>query len=763
MIQIDRVLSLCHPCILVPILLGTGNVAAAVPLEEIVVTAHKRQESAQDVGMSIRSFGAEQLRELGAGTLRDVPVFTPNVELFDEYGTGQPTWVIRGVGLADFNANNTPTAAIYVDDVYMTSNVMGGVQLFDVQRVEVLKGPQGALYGRNTSGGAVRVLTNAPDPAADGGDVSLLYGRWGNAIADGAVNVPVGERAAVRFAGHWNQSNDGWQTSLVDGQEFGVQDAWAVRAGLSLGLGDRTEALLSLHKGADRSETTLGRGIGLYDPAGNGYCAAILEGRLDDSTCALNATFYDPEFRFPSVQSPNGERTLSDPFNRLGNDSNGGFVRIEHDFGQATLTAITGIERFDYELHFDYDGSNGEFTHQHARSDIEAWSQELRLTSVGDGPAAWVVGFEYGEDELAENRDIMVGDDAVLVAQLGEAANLRYSQKTESLAAYGQVQWPFTERWRLNAGLRYTDESKAYRDSDFTIVAGGASFPFYSGLSSRTDMSMWSGKLGIDFTPTDSALLYANVSKGFKSGGIFGGFPTSGDEALVPYDPETVYAYEIGFKSQWLGDTLRVNGAGFFYDYRDVQGYITVFSEVTQTVISRLSNQGNAEHEGAELEVEWQPSEQWRLQAGAAWLDAEITDSDRVSVSWLGTVVPIEGFERGFAPRFSYSLLGRYEVPIGSMRLALQADYNWRDDRQGASGLPLSVIEKTMYGQLESYGLLGARVSLQDDTGQWEVAVFGSNLTDEDYWANVTNDDLANWMAIPGRPRSYGIQLGYHW
>ena len=198
MIQIDRVLSLCHPCILVPILLGTGNVAAAVPLEEIVVTAHKRQESAQDVGMSIRSFGAEQLRELGAGTLRDVPVFTPNVELFDEYGTGQPTWVIRGVGLADFNANNTPTAAIYVDDVYMTSNVMGGVQLFDVQRVEVLKGPQGALYGRNTSGGAVRVLTNAPDPAADGGDVSLLYGRWGNAIADGAVNVPVGERAAVR-------------------------------------------------------------------------------------------------------------------------------------------------------------------------------------------------------------------------------------------------------------------------------------------------------------------------------------------------------------------------------------------------------------------------------------------------------------------------------------------------------------------------------------------------------------------------------------
>ncbi len=336
-------------------------------------------------------------------------------------------------------------------------------------------------------------------------------------------------------------------------------------------------------------------------------------------------------------------------------------------------------------------------------------------------------------------------------------------QKTESLAAYGQVQWPFTERWRLNAGLRYTDESKAYRDSDFTIVAGGASFPFYSGLSSRTDMSMWSGKLGIDFTPTDAALLYANVSKGFKSGGIFGGFPTSGDEALVPYDPETVYAYEIGFKSQWLGDTLRVNGAGFFYDYRDVQGYITVFSEVTQTVISRLSNQGNAEHEGAELEVEWQPSEQWRLQAGAAWLDAEITDSDRVSVSWLGTVVPIEGFERGFAPRFSYSLLGRYEVPIGSMRLALQADYNWRDDRQGASGLPLSVIEKTMYGQLESYGLLGARVSLQDDTGQWEVAVFGSNLTDEDYWANVTNDDLANWMAIPGRPRSYGIQLGYHW
>lgn len=737
-----------------------GGVNAA-PIEEIVVTAQKRQESLQNVGIAIAAFDGERLAELGVTSLRDVPNFVPNVQLFDEYGTGQPTWVIRGVGLADFSANNTPTAAIYVDDVYLTSNVMGGLMLFDVERIEVLKGPQGALYGRNTSGGAVRVVTAQPDTTAFGSDLSVSYGRWGNSIVEGAMNLPVSDTAALRVAGHWNRRDEGWQTSLADGREFGEKDRWAARAGLLVRFGSRTEALLSLHGAADRSETVLGRGIGLYDPLTGSFCDAILAGRLDDQACALNATFYDPSFRFPSVQSAHGERTLSDPFNRLDNESVGGLLRISHELDWATLTSITGLERFDYHLDFDYDGSNGEFGHQRARSDIDVWSQELRLASPAGGTVSWLVGLEYGEDELDENRDFLVGDDAILVAQLGEGANLRYRQRTESIAAYGQVEWSFAPRWKLNLGLRYTDESKRYDDGDFLIFSGGAAFPFFSDLESRADLSIWSGKVGLDFMPTDSTLLYASVSKGFKSGGIFGGFPLNGEEALVPYGEETVYAYEVGFKTQWLEDSLRINGAAFFYDYRDVQGYITAFSDVTQSVLSRLANQGDAEHEGVELDVLWQPNRSLLLQASAAWLSAEIVDSDRVATSWLGTVVPIEGFDRGFAPDFSYSLLGRYEIPLGALRLTLQADYSWRDDRDG--GLPLSIIERTLYGQLDSYGLLGARITLADAGGRWEAAAFGSNLTDQSYWANVTNDDFASWMALPGEPRSFGVQFRYHW
>lgn len=743
--------------------LGIAGAASAAPIEEIVVTAQKRSESLQDVGIAIAAFDGERLTELGALSLRDVPNFVPNVQLFDEYGTGQPTWVIRGVGLADFSANNTPTAAIYVDDVYLTSNVMGGLMLFDVERIEVLKGSQGALYGRNTSGGAVRVVSEAPDPGAFASDLAVSYGSWDDTIFEGSINVPVGEAAALRFAGLWNQSNDGWQRSLADGREFGQKDLWAARAGLLLDLGSATEVLLSVHGAADRSETVLGRGIGLYDPATGGFCEAILAGHLDDESCALNATFYDPAFRFPSVQSDDGERTLSDRFNRLDNESHGALLRIVHELDWATLTSITGIERFDYRLDFDYDGSHGEFSHQRARSDIEVWSQELRLGGAVGDRITWLTGIEYGEDELSENRDFRVGDDPILVAELGAAANLRYRQRTESIAAYGQIEWAFAPRWQLNVGLRYTDESKRYDNGELLIFAGGTAFPFYGDLRSRADLTMWSGKVGFDFAPTESALLYASVSKGFKSGGIFGGLPLSGDEALVPYDEETVYAYEIGFKTQWRNDSLRVNGAAFYYDYRDVQGYITAFSEVTQTVLSRLANQGDAEHEGVELDVVWQPNRQLLLQAAAAWLSARIVDSDRMAASWLGTLVPIEGFDRGAAPEFSYSLLGRYEIPLDTLRLSLQADYSWRGDREGSSGLPLSIIERTLYDQLDAYGLLGARVTLADAGGRWEAAAFGRNLTDERYWANVTNDDIASWIALPGEPRSFGVQFRYRW
>ena len=406
--------------------------ASAAELEEIVVTAQKRTEDLQKVGIAISAYTAEELHNLGARSLRDVTAITPNVTLFDEYGSGQPTWVIRGVGLADFNANNTPTAAIYVDDVYMTSNVMGGIGLFDLQQVEVLKGPQGALYGRNTSGGAVRVISNAPVKGLAEGYGTLTYGRWDDAIAEGAVNLPVGDTAALRVSGRLNESGEGWQESMVTGKKHGKKDLWSARALLLTDIGDSTELLFNVHGSADNSETTLGRGMGLYDADTGGYCAAVLAGHQDDEHCAMEATFYDPEFRYPAVQGDSGRRTLGDPINQFNNDGHGASIRLTSEFEAATLTSITAYERFNYGLTFDYDGSEGEFAHQHAKTQIEAWSQELRLASNTGGPLSWLAGAEFAKDDLSEDRDFGIASDLGIVAAAGfDRANMLYDQSTE--------------------------------------------------------------------------------------------------------------------------------------------------------------------------------------------------------------------------------------------------------------------------------------------------------------------------------------------
>ena len=738
----------------------------AAELEEIIVTAQKRSEDQQKIGISIDSFRAEDLRELGMHSLADVTKFANNVQLYDEYGSGQPTWVIRGVGLQDFNANNTPTAAIYIDDVYQTSNVMGSQSLFDLERIEVLKGPQGALYGRNTSGGAVRVLSKRPDPKQSDGYVYANYGSWQDTALEGGMNVPLGEATAVRVAGRWNGGGDGWQHNVVTGEERGKQDRWAARMSLLSSFGEKGEVLLRVHGAADKSETVLGQTIGLYDLAAtfaNGfptYCAPLLAGRLDNSQCAAYSTLYD--FRFPDQQSTDGRKTLADPINQLDNTSVGASLQVSWEFEGATLTSITGYEDFQYGLKFDYDGGFGEYSHQDASTEIEAWSQEFRLASTGAGPVQWQLGLEYATDDLVEDREFQFGDDLFTLVPTfgGQAGLLFYDQTTESWAAWGQVGWQVTDAVKVNAGVRYTDEQKSYEDGGIAVRAGGVEYPFFTGLHDDLQLGIFSGKAGVDWVVSDEAMVYASISRGFKSGGFFGGFPSGGESSIRPYDEETVNAYEVGVKSQWFENSLRLNVALFHYDYFDAQGYVNEVDD-NGFLVTRLGNIGDADHDGVEVEIQWLPTDHLSLEANAAWLDAKYTDSDKVITTWLGTEVPFEGMQRSTAPDFSYNLVGRYTVPVGdALKTTLQVDYNWRDDLGTED---LSVIENTMTSLQDAYGLLGARLSLAATDGAWEVALWGRNLADEEYVTNVTNDNVASWIQLPGQPMSYGIEGTYRW
>jgi iron complex outermembrane receptor protein len=378
---------------------------AHAQLEEIIVTAQKREQSVQDVSIAISAFDSSQLTELGLTNLEQLPNVVPSVELFDARGAGQPTWIIRGAGLADFNANNTPVAAIYYDEVYMTSNALGGIGLFDVARVEILKGPQGGLYGRNATGGAIRILSERPNLTETSGYAHGAYGEWDSWGLDGAVGGPIIEnKLAYRIAAE-TQQGGGWQDSLATpgDDDYGDRDYQAVRGQLLFAPREDMEILLKIDYGKDKSETTLARLNGTYDQDFSfDFCDPIYQGRRDDNTCiGFNNLVGDP--LLPSDQKKNGETVLSNPINELDNKWTGYNLYLDWDVGFAAFKSITSYLDFDFYQFFDYDATplvivSSAEGFPDADTSIEQWSQEFRLTSTGDGPLTWLAGAFYAED-----------------------------------------------------------------------------------------------------------------------------------------------------------------------------------------------------------------------------------------------------------------------------------------------------------------------------------------------------------------------------
>lgn len=735
-------------------------------LEEVVVTAQKRTESAQDVSIAIAAFGEEQLRNLGTTNLQELTEFVSGTELFDDRGAGQPTWIIRGVGLSDFNSNNTPTAAIYYDEYYLSSNVLGGIGLFDMQRVEVLKGPQGGLYGRNTSGGAVLVnSTRAVVGEGLSGYVTGTYGRWNRAGVEAAIGGDLGASAAFRLSAVTDQGG-GWQDSLATARddEYGDRDFTAVRAQLAFAPSDNFDLWLKVEGGRDESETTLGYSRALYDPGSGDFCASAFAGRHDEKNCVtlsnLTNLFVltpgDPGV-LPGGQKLDGTRVLANPVNALDNDWLGANLQLNWNLDFATLTSITGYLDYENNQLYDFDAQPLTLFHEDGSADLTSWSQELRLVSNSDGPLSWLVGAMYAEDEDEEFR---LGDlsDNILVFQT--RAQRSFTQESESWALYGQLDYQISEAWKVHGSLRYTDEEKDLLDVVNYDIWGD--FFYLDGVDKHYELDdHWSGHVGVNWTFSDDAMAYGRITRGFKSGGFFGGFAFSPEE-LDAYGEEIVYAYEIGLKSEWLDRTLQLNAAAYYYDYQEVQGFTQVFNEVTGTVVTKLGNLGDAEHTGVETDLVWLPLAGLTLRASVAWMDVEIVDSDTIALSQDGQAVPIEGLRRAFAPEWSYSLEGRYEWSIGSsLRAAVQLNYSWRDDLSDEDS-SFSRVDLAAFSH-EDFQLLNGRISVSDAGDRWSVALIGRNLTDEEYWTSTSTDDLASYPSITGRPLSYALEATYRW
>ncbi len=747
---------------------------ASVPgryIEEVIVSATRRDENSQQVGISLTALGREQLQRSVARSLPDLADSLPNVELFDDYGGhGMPVWVIRGVGLQDFNANNTPTAAVYVDEVYQSSSVQGGSGLFDTGRGEILKGPQGGLYGRNTSGGVVRQLTTRANLQQQEGYFNLGVGSWDERVLEGAANQPLSDTLAVRIAGRVNRSHDAWQTSLPAGQKHGEKDLWDLRNWWLLEISERSRLEVKLYAGENNSELPLARSVGLYEPDAD-FCAAALAGQRDDLHClnyaglvaALTGSAASPS---PSVQKRDGSTSLSSTLNRLDNSHAGATALFTADtrwtaLGSPQLQTVSNVERFDYGLAFDYDGSAAELGHQITASAIRSASQELRLVSTASGPLGWQAGTVLSREEFVEDRQFRLQDNVPVGLVHGQ---LDYEQITRTRAAYAQADYAWSERVSLNGALRYTKEWKTYRDGSVRAPAFPAPYDVVvSDLNGDYALgSRWSGSLGLNWQHTDDTLLYASVSQGFKAGGFFGGFIFDRAE-FAPYKEDTVLAYETGIKTQVLDDRLRLNAAVFHYDYRDVQGFANVATGPagggTSIVLERLTTLGDGTHSGVDLDVLWLPVENWSVQAALGYLDARIDSGAGTTLNILKQEVSTAG-ERPYAPHWSGSLTLGNTLPVSS-RFVMQSELSWHY-RSEFSGTLSSAVDKAM-STLDGYGLLDGTVTLGTVDGRWSISLWGRNLLDKVYSPRKVYDSLGSYVDIMGQPRSLGLQARYHW
>jgi len=780
-------------------------------IEEIIVTAQKREQGVNDIGITVNAFTGAQLKDLGVFTAEQIAQFTPGLTVNDTAATGVPLYTIRGVGFQDYSTGASSTVGLYFDEVAIPYTVMSRGVMFDVQRVEVLKGPQGDLYGRNTTAGQINFVSNKPSDEFEAG-FNVSYGRFNVFDLEGFVTGGLGDSVQGRVSFRTTQSNKGWQKSLTRDDELGELDSTAVRALFNFDINDDARILLNFHYVNDQSDNKANT---VYDGTDAGLGPfALPYTPLDQYLLPTGAHFGEtpPWYSTGDNRSADWTNSYTSPltgttFNlrpQRDNQLKGLSIKLEWDLGGFDLTSITGYDDFQREESNDWDGGFFNDSSNINTTDIEAFSQELRFSGQTDN-MLWIAGLYYSHDEMDEYYHYFMSDSLFGLGSLAWGGimpfalspilelDTKYEQETTSKAIFGHVEWDFAEHWRLTLGARYTEEERDWSGCTFvaddgslggflntlfgsTLVPGDcgtidddpASPYFIFGLlgtpnvndafhvyedTIKTDRLM--GKIGLDYKLSEDTLLYGTISSGFKSGG-FNGANSNTTQQLKPYKEEKLTSYEIGFKSTLLDGRMQLNGAAFYYDYKDKQEQDAAVTFVGN--ISGLTNVPKSEIKGAELDLSWVPAAGWHVNFGLAYLDTEVIEweaVDRDASEWPVTVThDVSGIELAMAPRWSAAGLVSYEWPVGSnLVMEVAGDFSYQDDTTGGA---------QPGDATESYAILNARIGIGSDDGKWRVLLWSSNLTDEYYYPAAYQGGNGPWVRSVGMPLTYGVTLFYN-
>ena len=717
-------------------------VPAQSVLEEVTVTARKRVESLQETPLSVVAFGPEALEAQNVADLEQLSIKLPNVHIGAGGGLGANNGniIIRGLG-ADRNAVNQEQAvALYIDDAYYGRSDGSLLHLLDVERIEVLRGPQGTLFGRNATAGAVRYITQKPDDEF-AGKVQATIGSDERIDVKGSVNLPISDTAAVRLsAATLNQ--DGYQKNAL-GQDLGDRGTDMVRAYLRWDASDQLEVLVSLDYSDTDTNGSPNSLLGI-NPNSPGIRQAIAAG-----TDPTDDPLYDTKKSGSTLEAYNDTQSF------------GAAITLNWDVtDNLSVKSASTYRELDVESQYDFDATEATLFENHeVVRDIEIWSQELQLNGVSfNSRLNWVAGFFYYHEESYDSRFQGAVFNPGIPVPGASISSGRYTlpHELESYAAYGQGTFDLTDRLSFTGGIRWTRDEKDITITETNFLGRSVQYRGddpngNSGDLVESNSHSWSaisGRASLELQVTDDIFLYAAYARGFRSGGINdrvrNNLPLN-DYGLTPFDEETIDLYELGFRGDLMDQRMRLNMTVFYQDFKDLQ-FARSIQGTNRTVVQSAAG---AEAYGLESEIIWAIADNFQLDGSLGLMHTEITDVEE-------GVTLTKGDKLGTAPNFKYNIGAEYSQDLGNGMVDTRLDYGWTG---GFIGNP-STLNRI---NVESYGLLSATVKYTTASERWSIAAYGSNLTDKDYFNQALNFQavapFGYAQGTPGRGREGGVKL----
>ncbi|WP_397578427.1 TonB-dependent receptor [Sphingorhabdus sp.] len=687
--------------------------------QEILVSARRRDERLQDVGITATVIGGEALSKLNLVNSADLVLAVPGLTNNATAGrTGKANYNLRGVGLQNFSNLNEAAVALYKDEIYIASLTGSQTSFFDLERIEVLKGPQGTLFGRSASGGLVHLISRKPKLSETEGYAEASYGSYDYLKLGGAVNVPLGEKVAIRASGHY-QRNDGWIKNLL-GPDQAQEKELAARIQVRVASGDLDSVLKYEFgkSGTPNANAFLWYPIGLVGGVAVRDNNADISGYFDS-----DGKFFTGSFGIPGLTDAK-THLLQNQITLALSDS-------------LSLLALTGYSTTKWAYREDLN-AGPLFNESRSSFKSRQFVQELRLSSSGAGPLNWSAGIFYFNWRVLDNSN-----DIILYRPSGVSAfGIDSRQGKDSVAGYADLTFQVSEKFSLNAGVRLEHE-----DVNFRHFIGGSSpaanrSPKLLVFSASSVGSTYlSGGAGAEYKPTPDVLMYATAKRGIKPGGFNAPFGNT-VAAEYPYKEERLDAFEFGLKSEFLENTVIANAAVWYYNYQDYQSNERrEFAFVVSNADAKLS--------GVDFDLTARPAPGLRAGVAGSFLfkrtAAVVLD---LAIGAVDRIVPN-------APKRSLVGFAEYGFPVAGGDLVLRADVN----NQSA----------TFFDIQNNPAFLGADRTVANFRADWtkegfQVGAFLQNAFNERYALNLGGNAANGWgKIVPGKPRWAGIQMALKW